>query len=204
MAITQRAQAWLSTLSRETPMPTAEVEKLLVDAGHTPHKVWLDFQEHYAGYIEEVGPGEIAIWGLARAADTDPPPIFYQPDQVYYVAPEHWFPEALRCADANPTHDYELGSDGRFRGLGGPAATFEMKLERHGLMHEFHQRGGDLSQRFVTRKADEPQHQQLIAQLQGALVREASDQGRQYFSEPHRLVSYSPFIKQLVIWELDP
>lgn len=201
MPITLRASAWLATLPRETPMPTADVERLIVDAGHTAHAPWLDFQEHYAGYVEQIGPGEEARWGLARAADSEAATVFFEPNRIYYVPPAaKWLSEALRCADVNPMHEYELGSDGRFNGLGGPAATFEMKLERHGLMHEFRELGGDLTRRTIVRNTDEPEHQQLLHDVASGLVREASDKGQQFFVDAQRMVQYSPFVKQLTIW----
>lgn len=203
MALTKRASAWLATLSREAPVPTRRVEQLILDAGGTPHRVWLDFHEHYAGYAEEVGPGDVAFWGLARAADAEPPPLWFAPDTVYLVPPQYHFPEAIRCADAHPVHGYELGADGCYRGIGGPADTFEMKLERHGLMKEFRDRG-HVRQTLLTRKSDEPAHQQLLADMAPFLVPEASGAAAKFYLEPRRLLQFNPFIKQLVLYEVDP
>jgi hypothetical protein len=141
MALTKRAIAWLATLSREAPLPTAHVERLIVAAGTKPHDAWLNFHDKYAGYIEEVGPGDIAIWGLARAATATPEPIWIKPDSVYTRPADRRFPEAIFCADSHPVHGYELGANGAFYGVGGPAETFEMKIERHGVMKEFYDRG---------------------------------------------------------------
>jgi hypothetical protein len=110
-------------------------------------------------------------------------------------------PEAIRCADVHPVHDYELGADGAFRGIGGPADTFEMKLERHGVMKEFYDRGR-VKQTLLTRKADEPQHQQLLADMAHALVPEASDRSAKFYLEAKRLLKFNPFIKQLILLEL--
>jgi hypothetical protein len=203
MAVTKRASAWLATLSRGTPIPTRAVEQFIIDAGGTPHRVWLDFHEHYAGYVEEVGPGDLACWGLARAADAVPSPVWFKPDTVYLVPAQPHFPEAIQCADAHPTHGYELGADGRYRGIGGPADSFEMKLERHGLMKEFYDRGR-VRQTLLTRKSDEPAHQQLLADMAGSFVPEASSANAKFFLEPRRLLQFNPFIKQLVLLELDP
>jgi hypothetical protein len=202
MALTKRAAAWLATLSRETPMPTTDVERLILVAGSTPHAAWLDFHDKYAGYIEEVGPGEIAIWGLARSASASPPPTWFAPDSVSIVPPEYGFPEAIRCADVHPVRGYELGADGAFRGTGGPAETFEMKIERHGVMKEFYDRG-KVKQTLLTRKADEPQHQKLLSDMAHALVPEASGKAAKFYLEPKRLLQFNPFIKQLVLLELD-
>lgn len=201
MPLSKRASAWLATLSRETPMPTAAVERLIVAAGGTPHAIWLAFQDAYAGYIEVIGAGDIAIWGLARPASASPPPTWFTPDRVDIVAPEYGFPEAIRCADVHPVHGYEFGADGAFRGIGGPTDTFEMKLERHGLMKEFYERG-KVTQTLLTRKVDEPQHQQLLADMAHALVPEASNAAAKFYLETKRLLQYNPFIKQLILLEL--
>lgn len=203
MSLSKRASAWLATLSRETPMPTAAVEGLIVAAGGTPHAMWLAFHDAYAGYIEEIGPGEIAVWGLARPALASLPLMWFTPGKVDIVAPGYGFPEAIRCADVHPVHAYELGADGAFRGIGGPTDTFEMKIERHGLMKEFHGRG-TVRQTLLTRKADEPQHQQLLADMAHALVPEASNAAAKFYLEATRLLQYNPFIKQLILLELDP
>jgi hypothetical protein len=150
-ALTKRATAWLATLSRETPMPTTDVERLILVAGSTPHAAWLDFHDKYAGYIEEVGTGDIAIWGLARSASASLPPRWFAPDSVILVTPERGFPEAIRCADVHPVHGYELGADGVFTGIGGPADSFEMKIECHGVMKEFYDRG-KVTRTLLTRK----------------------------------------------------
>ncbi len=44
-------------------------------------------------------------------------------------------PAAINCADVFPEHGYELEADNSFSGIGGPCASFDMKLERHGLVH---------------------------------------------------------------------
>lgn len=201
--LTKRAADWLATLSRETPMPTAEVERLILAAGGTPHPVWLAFHDAYGGYIEETGPGEIAIWGLARSVSAEPPPMWLPPDSVELVPAQYHFPEAIRCADVHPVHEYELGADGAFRGLGGPADTFEMKIERHGVMKEFYDRGR-VEQTLLTHKADEPQHQKLLNDMAHALVPEASNSAAKFYLESKRILRYNPFIKQLVLLELVP
>lgn len=202
MPLSARAIAWLATLSRETPMPTADVERLILAAGGTPNEAWLAFQDAYAGYIEEIGPGEIAIWGLARTASASPPATWFKTNCISIVPPEYGFPEAILCADVHPVHGYELGADGAFRGIGGPTDTFEMKIERHGLMREFYSRG-KVTQTLLTRKADEPQHQRLLADMAHALVPEASNATGKFYLEAKRLLQYNPFIKQLILREFD-
>jgi hypothetical protein len=172
MALTQRAQVWLSTLSRERPLPTRIVEELIRDAGGTPHPVWLDFHDRFGGYIEAFGAGEVAIWGLARAKDAVPANVFGQPDQVFIRPAEGAEPESISCAEANPVHGYELYADGSFVGPGGSCTTFEMNVERHGLMHELFMRGK--IRESVLRGSDASASQQLLQDVAQWLVPEAS------------------------------
>jgi len=203
LGLTNRAKSWLSTLSREKTLPTVEVEKILLDGGHTPHQVWLDFHENYGGYIEEVGPGDIAIWGLARGANPATPLLWFKAEQVYIEPARKRFSEAILCADAHPTHGYELGSDGRFFGIGGPAESFVMKLERHGVLHDFHSRG-KVRRTLLTHKSDEPEHVALLNDMAPSLVHEASGRAKKLYLEERRLLEFCPFIKQLVMWEQVP
>lgn len=76
-----------------------------------------------------------------------------------------------------------------------------MKLERHGLMKEFYERG-KVTQTLLTHKVDEPQHQQLLADMAHALVPEASNAAAKFYLETKRLFQYNPFIKQLILLEL--
>jgi hypothetical protein len=200
MPLTQRAQTWLSTLVRETPMPTLEVERLIRDAGGTPHALWLDFHDRYGGYVEVVGPGEVAVWGLARAADAIPPNAFTQPDHVFIRAGDGEYPETIACAEANPVHEYELYADGWFAGLGGPCPSFDIKVERHGLMHELFSRGK--IHESVLRDSNAPASQQLLHDVASWLVPEASTKDTQFFFTPDRLVRFDPAIKQILVFEV--
>ena len=92
-------------------MPTREIEALIIELGYTPHPAWLDFHERFAGYFEEVGPGDVAVWGLARRKT-----LHVMQGKVWIRAPDpKWNTrEQIACADAYPGHDYELGADGFF------------------------------------------------------------------------------------------
>ena len=203
MALTKRARAWLATLSHDPSLPTAVVERLILDAGSTPHALWLAFHDAYAGYIEEVGPGDIAMWGLARGATEQPAPYWNRPDAVDIIPAKRQFPEAIRCADANPVHEYELGADGWFSGIGGPCESFDMKIERHGIKQEFHARG-QVKRTLLTHDSDRADHQKLLADMAAALVPEASGSHAKFFLEPRRLLQFNPHIKQLQLFELEP
>lgn len=201
MALTNRANAWLATLPREPALDTARVEQLIVDAGWIAHPVWLDFHDRYAGYIEEVGPDDFAIWGLARAADADPPSRWRDADAVTIFEGHDGYPESISCADAHPVHEYELRADGRFPGIGGPVPTFDMKIERHGVMHEYLSRGP--SRRTLITKIDRPEHQRLLQEMAPFLVPEASSPASQLFLAPARLLRFNAPVKQMVLWELE-
>ncbi|WP_236520221.1 hypothetical protein [Sandaracinus amylolyticus] len=182
-------------------MPTMQVERLIRDAGGTPHAVWLDFQERFGGYIEVVGPDDFAIWGLARAADAKLPPTWSEPNRVHISPGYDGFPEAIACADANPVHQYELRADGWFAGIGGPCPSFDMKVERHGVMHEFYSRGV-VHETLVTRQSDAPEHQRLLQDMAQWLVVEASSDGAQFFLAPRRLLRFYPRVRQMILLEI--
>jgi len=202
MPLTKRAQAWLATLQRETPLSTAHVERLIVDAGRTPHAVWLDFHDRFAGFIEEVGPGDIAVWGLARAVDADPPRAWIPPEDVFIRPADGELPEVIRCADAHPVHEFELAADGWFAGIGGPCPSFDMKVERHGVLHEFFLRGR--ARRTVVKDGDAAERGKLIHGLAPWLIVEASSNDTQFFLTPARLVQYTPGLDQILRSETEP
>ena len=198
MSMTKRAQTWLTTLRREAPLSTAHVEKLIIDAGWTPHAVWLDFHERFAGYIEEVGPDDIAVWGLARAVDATWSP----PEYVFVRAGVGNFPETIDCADAHPVHQYELTANGRFMGIGGPCPSFDMKVERHGVLHEFFLRGR--ARQTIVKDGDAAARRKLIHDLAPWLVSEASSADTQFFLTPSQHVQYTPHIDQILVYETEP
>lgn len=202
MALTKRATAWLETLHRTTAVATSRVEQLLRDSGHTPHAAWLDFHERYAGYTEEVAPGDVAFWGISHAADRTPPPVWVDADSVHVVSPSRGFPEGIACADAHPVHDYELLADGRFMGIGGPAASFDQKIERHGIMFELAQRGTVRTAR-VGRGLDAAENRDLIEEMRGSFVPEASDRNAEFYVEPRRVLRVGRIIDYLVLFEID-
>jgi hypothetical protein len=195
--------AWLSTLVREQPLPTKVVEQLIRDAGGTPHPVWLDFHDRFAGYIEEVAPGDLAIWGLARPLEADPPATWRQPESVFLTLPTDDNDERISCAEAHPVHEYELRANGAFMGAGGPCPSFDMKVERQALMCEFRQ-AGTARKTLFTKSSDAPIHQQLLHDMAPFLVPEASTARAQYFLAPRRLVVFNPPFKQIVMYEIDP
>lgn len=200
MTLSKRAQTWLATLPREASLPTATVERLIREAGGTPYVTWLDFHERFAGYVEVVGPDDVAVWGLSRPKDTDPPSRWREPETVWLLPPGGQEAEVIACADAHPVHEYLLRPAGRFLGPGGPCPTFDMKVERHGVMHEFYARG-KARRTFLTSQGDAPEHQQRIHDVASYLVPEASTDATKFYLHPERLVIYDPPIRQIQVFE---
>lgn len=203
MGLTKFGKNFLATLRRDTPVPTAVVEQRIRDAGHPAHPVWLEFHDAYAGYIEELAPGDVAFWGLSHAADRDPPPIWVNPDEVLITPADGRLPEGIGCADAHPVHDYELLANGHFLGIGGPAESFDRKLERHGLMMDFYSRG-NWKQTLLDRDLTKPEVVDLIEEMKASFIPEPSDKHAQYYLEPKRLLRVAPLIKKVVLYEVDP
>lgn len=201
MPLTKKATAWLSLLHREAPVPTSIVEKRIIDAGIDPvPQPWLDFQDDYAGYHENIGP-DLAVWGLSRGADAEPPCAWIKPNTVTLVSMVDDAPKnEIICADAHPVHDYILTPTGKFRGEGGPCERFEIKIERHGLMLAFSKRGK--MRRTVGSDLSKPKHQQLIADMQHGFVPEASDIHAEYYLDGNRLLRVGRRINQLVLYEV--
>lgn len=193
--LSARGERWLATLAHEPAIATSEVERLIVDAGHVAHGPWLAFHERFAGYCEEVGPGDVAFWGLAstRGVWTKPGTIWVRPKQANPV----YGGEEIRCADANPVHGYELAPSGAFAGLGGPCPSFAMKVERHGLLHDLYARGS--VKRTVTRGA---MHEELVAPFLDDLVSEASSKSTKFYARGDVVLEHVPGITQLVRWEI--
>src|SRR4051794_29700911 len=97
--LTARAQGYLTTLFREAALPTAEVARLIEAEGVTPVQAWLDFHESYAGYWEDLGSGDVAVWGLARATEG----IFCAPRSVGIYRTKGAV-RGIACADVHPSH----------------------------------------------------------------------------------------------------
>ncbi len=201
MALTKRATKWLALLHREIPVPTSIVEKRIIAAGVDPVPApWLAFQDEFGGYHEYVGP-DLAVWGLSRAADAQPPCEWVKPNTVTLVSMVEGAPkDEILCADAHPVHDYILRPSGAFRGVGGPCERFEIKIERHGLMLAFSKRGK--SKRKVANDLSTPDNQKLIADMQSGFVPEASDMHAEYYLVGDRLLRVGRRINQLQLFEI--
>jgi hypothetical protein len=203
MALTQRAKDWLATLARIPAVPTKLVEQRIRDAGYAPHPAWLDFQDNYAGYIEQVAPGDLAFWGLCHAATRDPPLQWVNPDEVFISPGQFARPEGIVCADAHPVHDYILLANGMFLGAGGPTQTFEQKVEIAGVKYEFYRRG----KVEITRHGKDltqPDNADLVGDMRPHFVPEASHKNIEYYMDATRLLVVLRKFDRLVLREVDP
>ena len=203
MPLTQRAKDWLATLDRIPAVPTAVVEKRIRDAGFTPHALWLDFHDEYAGYVEPIAGGELAYWGLVQPVNRDPPVVWVEADKVVITPADGRLPDGIVCADAHPVHDYELLANGRFLGIGGPADAFATKIERAGVMQDFHARGKVAITQHST-DLNSPESQKIIADMRPFLVPEASDSFAEYYLDDTRLLVVASRAKRLALREIDP
>jgi hypothetical protein len=162
--LSERAQRYLAGLERLPAVPVSRVEQALRDQGQPCFPAWLEFHERYAGYVETLGL-ERAVLGIVheqsrwivpgRAAAARS----YEPEAEWFVA----------CAEAHPSHVYQLGDTGFFKT---PAAvSFDVKLERSALRLAFLARAGG---KLVLPGGDEAELARLAA---GATpVAEASDE----------------------------
>lgn len=139
----------------------------------------------------------MAVWGLARrkTSHVQAGKIWIRP-----ADPQWKTAEAISCADAFPEHGYELEADGFFHGIGGPCPSFEMKLERHGLLHALYSQGR-VERKLVTQGHWTAEHDALIESFKDAFVPEASDANVLFYAQANAVFEHVPHIKQLVRWQ---
>ncbi len=199
--LTKRAGDWLATLYHETPMSTRDVERLIVDAGHTAHPAWLEFHDAYAGFYEEVGPGDIAIWGLSRALEAEPKSYWTDQNTVWVTPSDGRMSETIVCAEAHPVHDYLLTAAGSFLGIGGPVDSFDRKIERHGLLADLYRRGK--VKRTLSKQPNPTlDNEALLREMADGYVEEASDKRLEFYAEPQRVLQHSPKHDYVILFEL--
>ena len=131
----ERAQRYLASLERLTPVPTARVEQVLKDQGSPCFPAWLEFHERYAGHVEPIGL-ERAVWGLVHAQSRWVKP-FRAVVTPSLQAEADWL---ITCAEVHPSYVYQLGDTGFFKVRG--ADSFELRLERAALRVDFFARPG--------------------------------------------------------------
>ncbi len=129
MPLTSRACSFLASLDRKEHASGERLADALRQKELPDCDAWIEFQERYAGYVEPLGH-DWAVWGIVHQA-------------AYWIDP--WEVAVLRkaeileisCADAHPSYDYWLRSDGEFRGMtagAGPCKSFDVKIEQTALV----------------------------------------------------------------------
>lgn len=180
--LSKSALEYLSTLHRETPLPTAEVARLLIAQEVTPYATWLDFHETYAGYFQDLGMGDIAVWGLARANES----IWFKPRTVTV---ERLGGEVLAvyCADVHGSHGYSMKVSGVVETPLSYAKTFDIHVERLGLWREFALEGPRQMRKGI-RAWSVGERAAFIDSMLPHLRVEASDEFVRYFRNESTLV----------------
>ena len=145
MTLSRRAEKYLGTLKRVTPVPTSTVKEALIRAGAPVHEAWVEFHERYAGYIEPLG-NERAVYGLVHV-DSE----WLPPGEVSYEADGD--EDFIACAEVHPSFDYTLRGDGEFLGIGGggPCSSFNIKVEQAALIQRMMADGARLVTNFESR-----------------------------------------------------
>jgi hypothetical protein len=131
----ERARHYLSKLKRITPVPTAEVQRVLERQRVECYPAWLDFHELYAGYVEPLGL-EAAVLGIVHTRSRWIIPGAAAVVRSYDPHAE-WF---VYCAEVHPSLVYNLGDTGFFSSP--EASSFQVYLERRAAQIEFFSRPG--------------------------------------------------------------
>ena len=185
LTLSQRAQDFLASLRRDEPVPIETVVELLAKHGLDPIPAWLEFHERYAGYWEDIGAGDFAIWGLAHATVQGG---HNNPNEIYVNKTSYGEAVTILCADVHPSWDYLLKPTGEFIGPPFRCATFDVKVERNALMMEFTKAGPVERIWKIDDVRVENCRKQLVDELQGFLVPEASDKFARYYLSPDKLM----------------
>jgi hypothetical protein len=177
MQLTERAMRYLERQDRVERVPTATVAALLRESGTPAFDSWLDFHERYSGYVEVIGPGDVAVLGLAQVERYSHWTKACSIDVSFYEEEEG--EEALYkivCADAHPSYGYQLDHKGQFFGPSGrhPATeSYDRRVEQTALYREAKQTEGWDP---VLRTVPPNRCEKLLAEVAEGLVRAASDQ----------------------------
>lgn len=184
-SLSPRAQAYLATLQRVEAVPVSDVERALVARGYTPYVPWLAFHEQFAGYVEDIGAGDVALWGLMIAQRFCG---YLEPNELYVTTHERFGPVYAACADAHPSHGYNLTPDGKFVGPPFPCASFGVKVERNALMWEFASAGPARRTYDLDGVPIIDQRASLLERLRPYHAPEASDRFANYYCSPDLLL----------------
>jgi hypothetical protein len=185
VTLSQRAQDFLASLRRDDPVPVEQVVKLLAEQGIDPIPAWIEFHERYAGYWEDIGSDDFAVWGLAHKQVQG---VASTPNSVYVDKTTDGRPVTIMCADVHPSWDYLLTPKGEFIGPPFRCETFDVKVERNALMWEFTHAGPVERIWDIDGVRVEDCRDKLVAEVEGFLVPEASDKFARYYYSPDKLM----------------
>jgi hypothetical protein len=182
--LTERANKYLSSLKRGPAQPAKLVEQSLFEQGAPCFDSWLFFQERYAGFMEPLGSGDFAVWGIVHEAPRWLDPLRAQIDRE--VHQPVWY---VTCADVHPSYVYRLDQAGAF--FTPPAASFDVKVEQNALIWAFFQSGR--AQRAQQKELRDPEfltslRQELASKQSLQLVVEASDDNTRFYASTTQLV----------------
>jgi hypothetical protein len=126
MTLSKRAEQYLATFERRAA-PSADALRARLRQLELPElEPWLTFQVRYvlSSPRDEIVLGclhEKSVWLPESGID------FEQDADAWFIA----------CADAHPSYDYWIDQRGEFLGTGsgGPAVSFEKKLEQWSLLN---------------------------------------------------------------------
>jgi|GEM_PF-2117210 len=184
MTLSRRAQDYLAILHREEPVPVAAVAQLLAAENVPAHPAWLSFHEQFAGYVEDIGSGDFAVWGLAfgsaRKSGGDALTVFVNRFKGTLVS--------ISCADVHPSWDYNLTPEGKFIGPPFPSGNFTVKVERNALMWEFVKAGPVQRLYEINGVSLNAHRKQLLEELAAYRMPEASDRIANYYASPTKLL----------------
>jgi hypothetical protein len=182
--LTERANKYLASLKRASALPASLVEKSLFEQGAPRFDAWLEFHDRYAGYVEQLGSGDFAVWGIVFETPNWLDPLQAQVDReqrdpIWYVT----------CADVHPSYVYRLDQEGGF--FAPPASSFDVKIERDALVSAFSHAGK--TRRAAQKELHDPEfvsewRRQLAASTDLQLVPEASDAHFRYYEGKTALV----------------
>lgn len=182
--LTERANNYLSSLERRPAQPPRLLEQSLFEQGAPCFDSWLAFQEFYAGYVEPLGGGDFAIWGIVHETPHWLDPLRVRIDRE--VREPVWY---VTCADVHPSYVYRLDQAGAF--FTPPTASFEVKVEQNALIWEFFQSGK--ARRAQQKELRDAQflaslRQELASMRNLQLVIEASDDNTRFYASKTLLV----------------
>ena len=189
MEATERVQRLLAKRDRVERVPTSAVVSLLRDVGYPVFEPWVAFHDRFAGYVEPLGAGDIAVLGLAQVAPYCNWMKELAVDVSYYEA-EDGEEELydIACADVHPSFGYRLDQKGQFFGASGrrPAAdSYERRLEQMALYHEAKSADGWDP---ILREVPAAKRERLLVAVAGAIDERASDPYSIWYSTPDWLV----------------